>query len=91
MVEEIVLQGGLVLLQLAVPPLPGHAPQAREAAFLELVQVALHTAAGNAGEAGDIRMGEALTLEPQNLHFLLDAGMGVVMRGVRGGCVILLF
>ncbi|HVS37368.1 MAG TPA: hypothetical protein VMS17_17535 [Gemmataceae bacterium] len=52
--------------------LPGEAADPLQAAVGELVEVALHAAPGDVGETGDVLVGEALTLEPQDLHLPLD-------------------
>ena len=67
------------------PPFPGQTTQALQAAVGELVEVALDAAAGDVGQARDVLVGQPPTLQPQDLHFLLDAGMRVVVAFVAEG------
>jgi hypothetical protein len=80
--DEVVLQGGLVLVQLAGLALPVEAAHAVESAPRELVEVALHGAQGDIGQFGDVGMGQAPALQPQGLHLALDAGVRVVIPAV---------
>lgn len=57
---------------------PVEPAEAVEAAVEEVVEVALDGAERDAGELGDARVGQALALEPEDLHLELDPGMGVV-------------
>ena len=65
--------------QLVDSALPGQTANLLQAAGDELIEVTLDRAAGHVGQAGDGFVGEALALEPQDLHLLLDARMGVVV------------
>ena len=65
--------------------LPGELADAPQAAVGELVEVALDTAPRDVGQAGDVFVGEALALEPQDFHLLLDAGMRVAVALVANG------
>jgi hypothetical protein len=64
---------------------PGEAAQAFQAARQVLVEVALHRAARHVGRRGDLLVGEALALEPQDLHLLLDPGVGMIIAIVTDG------
>ena len=68
--------------------LPGEAADALQAAVEELVEGALHAAPRDIGEVGDVLVGAALALEPQDFHFLLDAGMRVVVARVAKGVAV---
>src|SRR4028118_268651 len=52
--------------------------EAFQAPFAIQVQVALDGAKGDIGIGGDPAMGEAVTLEPEDLDPALDAGVGVM-------------
>src|SRR5262249_433745 len=80
--QEVVLQGALMLVQFAGRALPVEAADLVEAAGLELVEVALHGAWRDIGQRGDLGVGQALALQPQHLHLALDAGMGMVVAVV---------
>ena len=75
----MVLQGNAVVVQLSVLAPPGEAAEQVEAAALEVVEVALDGAWGDAGQLGDVGVGQPLALEPEDLHLLLHAGVGVVV------------
>jgi hypothetical protein len=76
--QEVVLQRLGVGRQVALGPVELHPPQGLEPAGQVLVEVALDGAAAEVGQAGDLGVGQAPALEPQHLHLLLDAGVGVV-------------
>jgi hypothetical protein len=76
--QEVVLQRLGVGRQLTLGPVEVDPPQGREAAVEVLVEVALHGAAAEAGQAGDLGVGEPAALEPQDFHLLLHPGVGVV-------------
>jgi len=83
--QEVALQGDLVSGEFVGLALPGQAAEALQAAVGELVEVALDAAAGDVGEASDVFVAEALALEPQDLHLLLDARVGVMVALVADG------
>src|SRR5262249_28845454 len=65
--------------------LPGQTAEALQAPHGELVEVALDAATGDIGQACDLLVRKALALEPQDLHLLLDTGMGMVVTLVAEG------
>ena len=69
----------LVLDQGALGLMPAAATQARQAALEVLVEVALDGATGDVGVGGDVVVGQAVALEPEDLHLALDAGVGVMI------------
>src|SRR5512147_1268740 len=62
--------------------MPPAAAQARQAALMILVEVALDGAPGDVGVGGDLVVTQAVALEPEDLHLALDAGVGVVVTVV---------
>ena len=50
-----------------------------------LVEVALDGAPGDVGVGGDLVVGQAVALQPEDLHLALDAGVGVVVPVVGQG------
>src|SRR5262249_53352127 len=84
--DEVVFQGGVMLVQFAVLARPAQAANPVQAAELELVEVALHTARRDIGELGNVGGGQASALQPQHFHLPLDAGMGVVVTIVANLC-----
>jgi hypothetical protein len=76
--QEVVLQRLRVDRQLALGPVEVGPPQGLEPAGQVLVEVALDGAAAEAGQASDLSVGQAAALEPEDLHFLLDTGVGVM-------------
>ncbi len=83
--QEGVFQGRLMGGQFVGLAFPGRATKARQAAVGELVEVALYAASGDIGEFGDLFVGEALALEPQDLHLLLDPRMRMMVALVADG------
>ena len=65
--------------------LPGEEADAFQATVGELVEVALHAAPRDAGQAGDVFVGATVTLEPQDFHLLLNAGVRMVIAVVADG------
>jgi hypothetical protein len=65
--------------------LPRETADTLQAAVGELIEVTLHAASRDVGKAGDVLVGEALTLEPQDFHLLLDARMRVMVALVADG------
>ena len=82
MFHEVVFQGSLVSGESVGLTLPGQASELVHAAVGELVEVALDTAAGDAGQAGDVLVSATLALEPQDFHLLLHARMRMVIAVV---------
>jgi hypothetical protein len=80
--QEVLLQRVLVLGQGGVGVMPPAATQARQAALMILVEVALDGAPGDVGVGGDLVVVQAVALEPEDLHLALDAGVGVVVTVV---------
>jgi hypothetical protein len=76
-VPEVFLQGDGMLDEGGLGLVPA-AADARQAARLILVEVALNGSARDAGQPGDEGVAEAVALEPQHLQLALDAGVGVV-------------
>jgi hypothetical protein len=76
--QEVVLQRLGVGRQVALGAVEVDPPQGRDAAGEALVEVALDGAAAQVGEAGDLGVRQAAALQPQHLHLLLDARVGVV-------------
>ena len=64
--------------------------EARQAALEILVEVALDGAPGDVGVGGDLVVGQAVALEPEDLHLALDAGVGVVVAVVGQGFPVVL-
>jgi hypothetical protein len=64
--------------QLALGAVELDPPQGRQTAVEVLVEVALDGAAAEVGQAGDLGVRDAPALEPEDLHLLLDSGVGVV-------------
>ena len=85
MLQEVVLQGGLVGGELVGLASPGQAPDPTQAAVGELVEVALDAAAEDIGQAGDVLVGQGLALQSQDLYLLLHARVGVVVALVADG------
>ena len=83
--QEVLLQGVLVLDQGALGLMPAAAAQARQAAFEVLVEVALDGAPGDVGVGGDVVVVQSVALEPEDLHLALDAGVGVMVPVVGQG------
>ena len=77
--------GRYVVLRSALGLMPPAAAQARQTAFTVLVEVALDGAPGDVGVGGDVVVGEAVALEPEDLHLALDAGVGVMEAVVGQG------
>ena len=50
-----------------------------------LIEVALDGTSRDVGVGGDLVMGQAVALEPEDLHRALDAGVGVVIPVVGQG------
>ncbi len=71
-----------MVVQLAVLALPGDATEQVQAALQELVEVACDGAGRDTGQIGDLGVGAAFALEPQHLHLLLDARVGMVVAVV---------
>jgi hypothetical protein len=86
--DEVVLQGTLVSGQFGGLAFPGQTPDLLQTARQELVEVALHRAAGDIGETGNVLVDKALTFEPQDLQLLLDTGMRIVVALVADGSEI---
>src|SRR5262245_29445554 len=84
--NEVAFQGLLMLVQLAVLAPPAEAANPLEAAFQELVEVALDGARRDVGELGDVGVGQAAALQPQHLHLALDSGMGMLVTLVANLC-----
>jgi hypothetical protein len=76
--QEVVRQGAGVGRQVALGAVELDPPQGLDPACEVLVEVALHSAAAQVGQAGDLGVRQAAALEPEDLHLLLDAGVGVV-------------
>ena len=85
MLQEVVLQGGVVRREFVGLALPGQAAEPIQAPVGELVEVTLDAAAGDGGEARDVLVRATLAFEPQDLHLLLHAGMGVMIAVVAKG------
>ena len=83
--QEVIFQRGVMSGEFVGLALPGETADAFQAAGGELVEVALHAAPRDIGEAGDVFVGEALALEPQDFHLLLDAWMRVMVALVADG------
>jgi hypothetical protein len=83
--QEVVLQRVAVGGQCVGLAFPGQAADSFQAASGELVEVAWHAAAGYGGQAGDVLVGTALALEPQDFELVLDARMRVVIAVVANG------
>jgi hypothetical protein len=62
--------------------LPREAADTLQATVGELVEVALDAPSRDVGQAGDVRVGEALAFEPQDLHLLLNARMRMTVAVV---------
>jgi hypothetical protein len=75
---EVFLQGSAVALQGTALSFPGVAADGVQASAAELLEVALDGGARDAGQGGNGVVLEALGLEPQDFHFALDEGFGVV-------------
>jgi hypothetical protein len=79
MLQEVLLQGGLVFVESAVGMMPRTAMETRQATLEVLVQVALDGATGDVRVGGDVVVVQAVALEPEHFHLALDAGVGVVI------------
>src|SRR5512135_3119725 len=77
--QEVLLQGVLVLGQGAVGGVPAAASQVGQASLQVLVEVALHGASGDIRVGGNPVMAQAMALEPEDLHLALDPGVGVMV------------
>jgi hypothetical protein len=64
---------------------PRETAQTLQAAVGELVEIALDAAPRDSGQTGDVVVRESLTFEPQDLHLLLDARMGMVIAIMANG------
>src|SRR5512147_281220 len=75
-----------MLAQLALGPRPVDPLEPLDAALLELSQVAAEGVLGDADQAADVVVGQALALEVDGLHLQLHLGVGVmeplVVQGV---------
>src|SRR5512135_1892851 len=60
--------------------MPPAVAQARQTAFMVLVEVALDGAPGDVGVGGDVVVVQSVALEPEDFHLALDAGVEVVVR-----------
>lgn len=76
--EEVVVQGGVVVVESVALAGPVEPADPLEAAVEELIEVALYGAERDAGEMGDAVVGQALALEPEDVHLELDARVRVV-------------
>lgn len=74
----MVVQGGVVVVEFVAFAGPVEAADLVEAAGEELVEVALYGTEGDAGQLGDAVVGQALTLEPEDLHLELNARVRVL-------------
>ena len=82
--QEVFLQGTLCRPG-ALGLVPAEAAEARQAALEVLVEVALDGAPGDVGVGGDLGVGQAVALQPEDFHLALDAGVGVVVAVVGEG------
>jgi hypothetical protein len=73
--QEVLLQRRLVLTQEAFRSLPVAAAQALQAAVEVFIEVALDRTPGDIRQTCDLVMRQAMTLEPEDLHLALDAGV----------------
>ena len=71
--------------QVALGVMPRAASQSGKPPFQVLVQVALDGASGDSGQSRDLVVGQAMALEPEDLHLALDAGIGVMVAVVGQG------
>jgi hypothetical protein len=76
-------QGALGLMPMALT-------KARQAALDGLVEVAWDGAPGDVGGGSALVVGQAVALEPKDLHLELDAGVGVVRPVVGQGFAVFL-
>ena len=83
--QEVLLQGVFVLGQDALGLMPRAAAQARQTTLQVLVKVALDGAAGDIGVGGNVIVVQSVTLQPEDLHLALDAGIRVVVPVVGEG------
>jgi hypothetical protein len=83
--QEVVPQGAGVGRQVALGAVELDPPQGLDPAGQVLVEVALHSAAAQVGQPGDLGVRQAAALEPQDLHLLLHPGVGVVEALVPQG------
>ena len=74
-----------MLGQGALGVMPPAATQMRQTTFKVLVQVTLDGATGDIGVGSDLVVGQAVALEPEDLHLALDAGIGVMVPVVGQG------
>src|SRR5262249_6536422 len=79
MLDEVVFQGGPMLVQRAGLALPTEAADPWEATLGELVEITLHGAWGDVGARGDVGVGQAPAFQPQHFHLALDTGVWVVV------------
>jgi hypothetical protein len=77
--QEVVLQRAVVPVQFAGLAPPAEAANPVQAAFCELVEVALDGPGRDVGQFGDVRVGEALALQPQDFHLALDPRVRMVI------------
>src|SRR5262249_46062074 len=82
---EVLLQGGAVAVQGAALAFPRVAADGVQAAGQELAEVALDGGAGDAGQAGDVVVGQPLGLEPEDFQLALHERLGVVLALERNG------
>lgn len=69
--------------------LPRQTTESLQSTAEELIKVALDRTAADASKACDLVMSESLAFQPQNFHFLLDAGMGMLVAfGAEGSKVV---
>ena len=72
----------LVADQFASRFVEGQPAESRDAALLKLREVTHHGSATNPCETGDLFLGQALASQPDHLHLLLDARMGMMIAFV---------
>src|SRR5205085_5612141 len=77
--QKVVFQGVALAGQSVRGSLPGQPAEVVQAMGRILVEVPLDAATRHLRQAGDLRVGQLVTLEPEDLHLLLDAWMGMMV------------
>jgi hypothetical protein len=86
---EVFLQAGPVVFELAAASFPRETTDGVQAALGELLEVSGDRGAGDASQAGDVVMRQALVLEPEDCHLALHDGFGMVVAFEGHGNLII--
>src|SRR5258708_11436425 len=85
MLGEILLQGDAVVVEVAVRLLGSNLTDAFQAAFEIVVKTALDGTSGDASQGADAIVGEAVMLQPEDLHVALHARFRMMIAVVANG------